>query len=102
MSDLPEMPEMPAEWFVDDQRPQVGEIWEDAEGVFYCIAPAFGVHKKTGQQVVMVWAFAQDSMIPLAFDSVSKPLARAFDVNGNFLLERPLRYPGGSNILRKD
>lgn len=96
--------EMPAEWFVDDQRPEVGEIWEDAEGVLYTVSPAAGLVRAgefANVHVPCLWAFANEKYIPIHRDTVTKPLARAFDVNGNYVLQRPLRYPNQSNIRRK-
>jgi len=92
--------ELPKSWFVDEQRPQVGEIWEDAEGVLYTVAPVeapFGGRTQPG-----VWAFATSKLIPVGYHKIDKPMARAFDTKGNFVLDRPLRYPNGSAIRSKE
>lgn len=94
---------MPSEWFVDDRRPQDGEIWEDAEGVLYTVSGSYGVVTQgpfLGATSIGLWAFALGEICPIHRDTVTKPLARAFDVTGKFVLQRPLRYPNHSNIVR--
>jgi len=68
--------------------PEFGEIWQDQEGVLLAI-----LHDG------YVFAFGNgDELRVDDFVEVDRPHKRVFDVNGNFVGDGPLDYPGGHAV----
>lgn len=86
-------------------EPETGEIWEDGEGCLMTCA-GLATSSLTGEQSIVWYVFARESVIPTNAPKVTQPLRRAFDIHGNFVLgedgtDPVLRYPDQYGIRRK-